>query len=277
VSKIFWVIAGTPDSGKTTIAAGLLNALTELGQSSLGFKPFAAQNILSNFDVMQKHTKGRIQGLDPEALLKASSAIDSDDKFDLLEVVNPNNCVYFGKIQSIFMLRTGAPSQGYGQYCHVKNEANVLGRVDVREYLKRKELLDLIIKKPPIDYSFLRAHMLFTENINTSLERLQKYQADVFVIEGASGFMPMWQGSPFPDHIVIVNGGVAELLSGIDPRIQNLQNGQTTPRTQDLYRMGSSTAKESFQVEVPLVTSDEREEAITAVMKDLLIKAGIYD
>jgi len=275
VSEIYWVIAGGTDSGKSVISDGLLRALTEMGKSSLGFKPFSTQNILTSLDSLDELPNGRLIGLDTVNLLAASSAINKDQVSDLLEIANPNKSVFFDTIQSTFMLRTGAPDHGYGMFCHVKNEANVLGRPDVREFLKRKELLARVIQNPPVDYSYRQMHTLFTENINTSLERLRQFKPDAFVFEGASRFMPMWQGSPLPDHIVVVNGGVAEIISGIDHSIQRFQNADRAPTTQDLYKLGPTIAQKSFQIEVPLALAAEREAEITSTMKTLLSHAGI--
>ena len=275
MSEIYWVIGGSANVGKTTVACGLLRALTQTGRSTMGFKPHSAQDLFTQADIMENNPNGQLLSEDGKKLLEASSALKSDETLNLLEVVQPNKCIYFASIQNVFMLRTGAPSQGFGQFCHVKNEANVLGRADVRDFLKRKELYDQVVLKPPVEYSIGMSHKLFSENINASMERLQQYQHDALVIEGSASLLPIWQGSPMPDHIVGLNGGVVEIISGIDDVIQQFQQAKMAPRTRDLYDLGADIAQKSFQIEIPLVLADQREAEITSTMKTLLIHAGI--
>jgi hypothetical protein len=95
------------------------------------------------------------------------------------------------------------------------------------------------------------------------------------VCEGGSSFLPIWQGHPKPDHIIVVNGGVMEIHSGIDEQIQSLQHNEIAPRAHDLYKLGQSIAQSTHQREVPLVTLDKRKQAMASAMKELLILANI--
>jgi len=89
VYKILIVGLKRQDAGKTSLALALLTHLRDNGYNACAFKPRAGNNVWYDYDIVYEVlSQGRLYGSDA-ARLKAASALGSEDKANMEELINP--------------------------------------------------------------------------------------------------------------------------------------------------------------------------------------------
>jgi hypothetical protein len=275
MSEIFWVVGGGSGAGKTTVAQCTIEALNRLGRSTIAFKPVSAVNLFHGVDTLESLEPGRFHSSDAVKLGGICSAISQEQAAELPEVINPNRVMFLHSISNSFLFRTGARQLAVERLLRVRNPGDILNRPEVRDLFERKGLWDKISSEAPIEYSILGWHRSFSEVTTEAWDYLGRFGANATVCEGASFYLPAWQGHPPPTCIIVVYGGWVDIHVGINPAVMKLQDNDSAPRIHELSAMGSSLSRQSHREHLPVVAESKRNAAVGAVVDRLLQQAGI--
>jgi hypothetical protein len=271
----FWVASSATDTGKTTVATGALRALTRLGFSSMGFKPFSAEDLVVHLGKYHAITDSRLPVDDGKKLAEASSAISGEHAAEMMEVVNPKKFVILSSPKLVILLRVGSPVTANERMVRSDEDYGALARPDVSSLLAKIDIWDRLHESAPENISLFKHHSLFTEETAKCYEHLMSMNPTAVVSEGAAGFLPVWQGQPSPDYIIVVDTGNVGIISTAEIDLSALQNQEYGPRLDSLLQLRQVAPLSSKKVELPLVTSDKRDEVVTDLMEDLLKEVGI--
>lgn len=226
--EIFWVVGSDTSVGKTTLATALIRVLNRLGKKTVGFKPHAGINFVEHLGVMEEaypRSASRLFGTDTLGLA-CSSPLTSEE---LVEVINPSQRLHYPSRSHTVLSRIGSGILGNRKFFRSESAASFSQRPDIKRLTKIFGLpFDEAVT---LESSVSSAHIdLMLPDVRTkSFEYLCDLGADAVVLEGAGGYLPVWQNCPMPKHIFALIGDFICFFPNVDIEIGAQQpNGRVS-------------------------------------------------
>lgn len=216
---VFWVLSSSTDSGKTTLSAALIRHLNRIGHPTVGFKPFAGgkfRDIIDFAMVNYPQLPNSVFGSDGLQLCRASPLTEDSD----VDLVSPWQLIFYENYLDTVIIRAGSMALGNVEYFKSSLADTLKERADIHRIstlLKLPFDKAATIDKDIPDRSILAAHVR-----QDAFGELLKRQPDVVVVESAGAFVPYWEGSPLPDHIIFIN----DFSIRIYPHVTGLNMGE---------------------------------------------------
>lgn len=132
--------------------------------------------------------------------LSRASPLTTESEVDL---ISPWQLIFYQSILDTVIIRTGSISLGNIEYFKssfsdvIKNRPDI---ININKILKFPFDRTLLINEKEVNRSSLASHV----RKSAFLALLKKKPAAV-IVESAGPFVPSWEGSPQPDHIIFVN------------------------------------------------------------------------
>lgn len=273
--QTFWVIGYGTTVGKSAMAGSLLRVLGGAGRRTLGFKPVSAVNFFTSIDSLEAMSPGHCISGDTGGLLEASTALVDVDLEPLVETANPLRLMFFHDIRELLMVRVGSHATGNHVLYRGEGPGDALARSDVQDLMQRKQWLESLQPLPVSPFGILQTHREFPEAVQSGFDHLMQFNPDTVVCEGSSRYLPVWQGQPAPDHLLVVRQGWVDLFTGVHPRILDVQRLENAPTGDDLNRYGKSLIQKAFRQVWPVARSEERQACNDHTVRELLRQAGL--
>ncbi len=217
--EIFWVLSSSTNSGKTTLSKALIRYLNRNGHATVGFKPLAGGKLRDIIDFAFTNyplLPNSVFGSDGLELCRASPLTTDQD----VDLVSPWQLIFYQKFSDTVIIRTGSMSLGNVEYFKSSFSDVIRQRSDI---IRVNKILNLPFDKAVhfdiniVDRSILAAHVR-KEAFQALLERKPSF----VVVESAGPFVPYWQGTPKPDHLIFID----DFSIRIYPHVGNFQFGE---------------------------------------------------
>lgn len=269
MTDVFWVIASGTDAGKTTFATALLTVLGRRQKGCIAFKPFAVMrfNTWAGFgDEMLSH--GRLYGGDPYVLTHASQLPEGG----MYEVVNPVGLLVRGKsLSEAIVLRSGSPFLSNHELALVRGNRHIYAQKHVWDLLSRRGLVGRGAEKYT-DIRFRDIHTALAGKIDRSYRHLAALEPDVMVCEGAARYLPVWPGSPGPDHVFHVGHREITLFAHVGDEVRSAFTRERLPRVDVLDEPGMFTCRERYRSELEPDAAGDLPGCFERTVSELLAK-----
>jgi len=256
------------DSGKTTVALALLQALRRRGRSCCGFKPKAGNNLWYDFDVVSKSLhQGRLFGHDAQLLRQYSCVPLIEEQVNPVHRLHPIPSTGQPAASASFVLdRVSTWNNGHLQTAVVNKmfEARCEALPLVDRFLSR---CDRVIYVEDTRQLADLASTLYEQAI-ASAHRMLKARCDAIVCESFSDVAVPWGGMESPDTVLVVAPGevreydpdryfqAASMLSG-------MLNETSTGRILEVLEPLRT-------IRIPPLTSDRRVERLQRQLSEIV-------
>jgi hypothetical protein len=211
---VYWVVGNSSNAGKTTIASALIRQLNAAGKRTVGFKPYAGAQLRDLIDFMfEKYPASRCKLFSKDAwkLTAASPLTD----MDMIDLVGPSQAISYPVWHRAVLMRTGSAALGNVECFTNSQGASLRDRPDIRHIQARTGL--------PLGEATVREQIGFDAVTRESPEKHQDafnalldLGVDAVVCEGMANWLPVWQGCPPVNHVVLLADGKVTLLPDVD-------------------------------------------------------------
>lgn len=215
---IYWVVGEATNVGKTTVACALIRALENREQQSIGFKPYVGGRFRDLIDFAYAQfpkIPNTVFGSDGFELCSASSlTCDSD-----VDLVTPWQLIFNSKSDKDNMfIRTGSQELGNVQYYRTPLFDKLLTRRDIHKIVE--DLKWPVENTDLVDLSVISRRTIDQEIPDLAFTHLLRRNPKAVVVEAAGPFLPVWQGCPRVNHIVLVGNNEITLIANINVSVK---------------------------------------------------------
>jgi hypothetical protein len=208
-TKLIWVIGDDTSVGKTFISAGLIRLLNALGMRTVGFKPYAGAALREIVDLLDDTidcTPRLFAGSDVRKIAAASPLTPES----LVEVVNPSWRIHHPARAKTVLVRKGSTFLGDRRFLRSQRTDAFYRREDIRELKLPFDTAEIIEDLPADSLDG------FDQGCQgRAFAQLQALEPDVIVCEGAGRLLPMWEGCPILDHLLLLAQGDLHVFPNI--------------------------------------------------------------
>jgi len=270
-AKIIWVIGDGTHVGKTTIATAFIRALSRRGIPTVGFKPYASSMLKDVIDFMLEkipNAKCALFGSDAWELSMASPLTPGE----LADTVAPAQLLCHPKWGSTILARTGSAATGDVEYFRSGYTASIAERPDIVELARRTGLpfADAPIVEP---LNLLATPPSTPQKQQRAFDHLVALGARAVVCEGGSRYLPVWPGSPHPDHVVVLLEGMVHLFPSLGVRY-DAGAGATVNSIDEFFQLLVRARAKCRSSPLYLVERERRREMADRIVDTLIDDAG---
>ncbi len=228
---IYWVVGTATNIGKTTVATALIRVLLARGQRALPFKPVAGIKFRNSVELLLEHlprSTCALFGNDARKLIKASPLTHEG----MLDLVVPWQMLYWSDNNDPFIIRTGSSMLKNVRYYKSEFTERLMQRADVQRIVAASgmpvESAELFDTKTTI------LSLLSPDAISAAFDHLLTLQPDTIVVEGAGPYLPVWQGNPAVNHVLLVSTGEIQLFPDVNQNIARQPDAKMPPSVRQL-------------------------------------------
>lgn len=264
-TEMWWVIGTGTDAGKTTVAAALVDILSEQG-STAGFKPRANSRFHKYVEEFLTHpadTTKMVCG-DARSLITFSNVCSPDD----IEVVVPFQMLSSDNWQTTYLTRLGSDAIGSRELYYGTSDSDEVFFPPIYGTMA-SPFAFLPSDQPPIrKFNWREVGALSNECIHRSYQHLMKREPSFLVCEGAGGYLPIWSQQPVVDHIVLVGDFKVTLFPNC--QLQMRYDGSQLPTFQAIAPKLNEIKAKSKTIRLPFAHPDDQHEAAKQTLQSLM-------
>lgn len=260
--SLIWVVGDDTNVGKTTVSVALIRSLNQLGQPTVGFKPYAGARLLDIVPLLEEIANGDgfWVGRDARKLVEASPLLTKD----LLEIVNPSWRISYPSRDVGLFIRKGSALLENRRFRCTRSAESIWKRPD---FVSLSRSIQLPIQDMNIIDDAVTDRLDFDEQRvqSASFDILKSLNPAFVVCEGAGRLLPVWFGAPSAQHLFLVSAGMLKFFP--DVNITVADSASTFGPYTVAHIVGQLKNRKHWSAYIPVATGTQLEPVMDAFVR----------